>query len=136
MDRGCDHNQFWLWLSQFTITRAEAQDVSIDDIVAKTIAAINKQGPRGNDKSRGRSPGRSTTSGPSPGKFWFKPDCWWCGSDGQKRDCKEFQKMLADTGGFRPKGLKGAFDKAKDAWMNEHGRPSIQVSETTEAIDG
>lgn len=31
--------------------------------------------------------------------------------------------MLADNGGTRPKGLKGAFDKAKDAWMKEHGRP-------------
>ena len=96
-------------------------EVNINDIVAKTIAAVqNAQGakPRGDkNQPRAKSPG------PQPGKFWFKPDCWWCGADGhQKRDCEKYKKMLAENGGTRPKGLKGAFEKAREAWNKEHGR--------------
>ena len=85
------------------------------DIVAKTVAAIQKQNPRKEERSRGRSPG------PGPGKFWFKPDCWWCGANRhQKKDCEKYLKTLADNGGTRPKGRKGTFDKAKEAWLKEH----------------
>ena len=94
-------------------------DMSVDNIVAKTIAAVQKAnfGPKAHDKPRPKSPG------PTAGKFWFKPDCWWCGADGhQKRDCEKYKKMLADNNGKRPKGLKGAFEKAREAWNKEHGR--------------
>ena len=106
----------------------KTNDMFIDDIVAKTVAAVQRQNPRKDDKSRGRSPGRSTQSGPTPGKFWFKHDCWWCGMDGhQKKDCEKYLKMLAGDGGSRQKGLKGAFDKAKDAWLKENRPRSKSV---------
>ena len=105
-------------ISELSPTTSE---MNISDIVAKTIAAVqNAQGakPKG-DKNKPRA----TSPGPQPGKFWFKPDCWWCGADGhQKRDCDDYKKMLAKNGGTRPKGLKGAFEKAREAWNKEHGR--------------
>ena len=32
--------------------------------------------------------------------------------------------MIAENDGTRPRGLKGAFDKAREAWNNEHGYSS------------
>ena len=94
------------------------KEMNIDDIVARTLAAV--QNAKANPRDKGK---REKSPGPQPGKFWFKPDCWWCGADGhQKRDCNLYKKMLADNGGTRPKGLKGAFEKARDAWNKDHPR--------------
>ena len=45
-------------------------DMSVDNIVAKTIAAVQKAnfGRKAQDKPRPKSPG------PTAGKFWFKPN--------------------------------------------------------------
>ena len=97
------------------------QEVSIDDIVAKTVAAV--QNAQSAQHRGDKNQPRPKSPGPQPGKCWFKPDCWWCGADGhQKRDCDDYKKMLAKNGGTRPKGLKGAFEKAREAWNKEHGR--------------
>ena len=74
--------------------------MSVDNIVAKTIAAVQKAivDPKAHDKPRPKSPG------PTAGKFWFKPDCWWCGADGhKKRDCEKYKKMLTDNNGEGPR---------------------------------
>lgn len=102
---------------------AELKELSLEDIVAQTVAAVQKSNPRNSPgpKTEGANQQRTRSPGPAPGKFWFDKDCWFCGANGhQKRDCKQLQKVIADNGGVRPKGLKGAFEKAKEAWLKEH----------------
>ena len=76
------------------------KEINIDDIVAKTLAAV--QNAKANPRDKGR---REKSPGPQPGKCWFKPDCWWCGADGhQKRDCNLYKQSWLTTVELDQKG--------------------------------
>ena len=94
---------------------------SYEDIVAMTVAAFqsgNQRPPKRSDKDR-RPPSKDKP------KFWFDKDCWECGKNGHKRpDCPDYQALLAKSDGKRPKGHKGAFDKARDEFRRKHGGSS------------
>ena len=95
---------------------------SYEEVVAMTVAALqsgNQRPPKKGDRDR-RPPSKD-----KPLKFWFDKDCWECGKNGHKRpDCPEYQALLAKNGGKRPKGHKGAFDKARDEFRRKHGARS------------
>ena len=95
-----------LRISPISERSSKPKNMSIDDLVAKLLAAVQNAKANPRDKiNRDKSPGPKTDN------------CWL-----KKRDCNLYRKMLADDGGTRPKGLKGAFEKATDAWNKDHPR--------------
>ena len=103
---------------------------SYEEIVAMTVAALqsgHQRPPIKSDNDR-RPPSKD-----KPSKCWFYKDCWECGKNGHKRpDCPEYQALLAKNGGKRPKGHKGAFDKARDEFRRKHGGRSRTPSRERE----
>lgn len=99
--------QSWSRRAPMSELSTKTSDISIDDIVAKTIAALQKQNSKKEEKPRARS------TGPSPGKFLLKP---WASEKG----LRPLQENAGRKWGDSTKGGKGAFEKAKEAWLKEN----------------
>ena len=100
---------------------AQSSTASFQEIVTMTLAAVQKSQSKGSGKGndRGRSPGDSKP------KFGFEPDCFECGANGQERpDCPKSKAVLSKNSGQRPKGHKGAFEKAREEHRQKYGNTS------------
>ena len=87
-----------------------------------TVTAPSKHKGSGKGADRGRSPGGSTKP-----KLWFEPECFECGANSHKRpDCPKYKAALSKNNGERPKGHKGAFEKAREEHRLKYGNTSTR----------
>ena len=110
---------------------AQSTTPSFEEIVAMTVAALSK--PKGSGKGdRGRSPGGSTKP-----KFWFESDCFECQANSHKRpDCQKYKAVLSKNNGERPKGHKGAFEKAREKHRLKYGNTSTRPRSSSRNSSG
>lgn len=80
------------------------------------------QGQRPPKRTTNRKPPVGPKKGDAP-KFWFHDGhCWRCDATDHTRDnCPEYKNIIRTNDGKRPKGYKGAFETAPDAFRAKHG---------------
>ena len=97
------------------------EQVCAGDVDAMIVAAMTRNGNRGNDRPGGRS--KTPPRGRSPGnrservRFMWDGSCWHCKSKDHKRDTCEAYKKICGSDGKAPDGYVSAYHKAKKAWQ-------------------
>ena len=110
---------------------AQSSTPCFEEIVTVTMAALSKSKGSGKGTDRGRSPGSNKP------KFWFEPDCFESGANGHKRpDCPKYKAVLSKNNGERPKGHKGAFEKAREEHRLKHGNTSTRPRSSSKRLEG
>ena len=102
-----------------------------EEIVTMTVAALQEsQSKRSGEGDRGRSPGTKQ-------KLWFEAKCFKCrGNKHKKPESPAYKTVLSKNGGGRPKGYKGASEKAREEHRPKHGNTSTRPRSTSRDSKG
>ena len=97
------------------------EQVSAGYVDAMIIAAMTRNGNRGNDRPGGRAKtpprARSPANRPERVRFAWDGSCWHCKSKDHKRDTCESFKKLCGSDGKAPEGYVSAYHKARKVWQ-------------------